>query len=84
MFLRSPAFEVTRGTSVVRYPRETLLLSGWANGEEQLQDRTALAEFRSGKGTIILIGFRSQFRAQTRGTYKLFFNSLYYSTARNG
>jgi hypothetical protein len=82
MFDSSPAFLLSRGLPVVQYSSEDLLLSGWINGEEHLADKTALAEFRLEKGRLILIGFRTQFRAQTRGTYKFLFNSLYYATLK--
>jgi len=29
-----------------------------------------------GEGQIVMIGFRAQHRAQTHGTFKLFFNAL--------
>ncbi|MFB3068229.1 MAG: M14 metallopeptidase family protein [Acidobacteriota bacterium] len=82
MFDSSPVFHLSRGLPVVQYSSEDLLLSGWITGEELLADKTALAEFRLEKGKLILIGFRTQFRAQTRGTYKFLFNSLYYATLR--
>ena len=82
MFDSSPAFHLSRGLPVVQYSSEDLLLSGWITGEEHLADKTALAEFRLEKGRLILIGFRTQFRGQTRGTYKFLFNSLYYATLR--
>ena len=82
MFRHSPALDLTRGLAIASYPDRDLLLSGWINGENHLAEKTALAEFKMGKGRIILIPFRTQFRAQSRGTYKFLFNSLYYATTR--
>ncbi len=82
LFNNDPVFRLNRGLRLVRYGSENLLLSGWMTGEKHLADRTALAEFPIGKGRVILIGFRTQFRAQARGTYKFLFNSLYYATTK--
>ncbi len=82
MFRHTPVFDLSRGLSVVRYSSKDPLLSGWIHGEEHLAGKTALAEFPMDEGKVILIGFRTQFRAQTRGTYKFLFNSLYYATTR--
>ena len=82
MFRHNPVLELTRGLAIASYPNRDLLLSGWLNGEEFLVKKTALAELKMGKGRLILIPFRTQFRAQSRGTYKFLFNSLYYATTR--
>lgn len=82
LYLNNPVFAVKEGLSVVSYPEEGLLLSGWMNGETHLAGKTALAEVPLGRGRLVLIGFRTQFRAQARVTYKFLFNSLYYATIR--
>ncbi|RKY89232.1 peptidase M14 family protein [candidate division KSB1 bacterium] len=88
LFWNSPTFYV-RPTQhnenykvVVQYPEENLLQSGWLIGEEKIAKKAALIEAKFGNGKIIMFGFRVQHRAQTHGTFKLLFNSIYYGTAK--
>ena len=60
-----------------RYPAEELLLSGYAQGEEQVAGGAALIEARVGRGRVVMFGFRPQHRAQSHETFKLLFNALY-------
>jgi hypothetical protein len=65
-------------TVLARYAKEKILLSGWAMGEKKnIGGKIAMAEVELGKGSIVLIGFRPQFRGQSRGTFKFLFNALY-------
>ncbi len=80
-FHDSPAFVVESGEAALIYPNERLLQDGYARGEGHLTGRAALAWVARGAGHVELIGFRPQFRAQTRGTFKVLFNGLYLSTA---
>jgi hypothetical protein len=82
LFHYTPAFDVLatdfndRNQVVVRYADRNLERSGWLNGEKYLAGKTAMASMSYGKGKVILIGFRTQNRAQTLGTYKFLFNAL--------
>ncbi len=61
---------------IVRYADRDLLQSGWLVGEETLAKKAAMVAAHLGTGRVVLIGFRTQHRAQTYGTFKLLFNSL--------
>lgn len=66
---------------VARYAKKDLLMSGWALGEKRyLSDKPAMVSVPLGKGRVVLIGFRVQFRGQPRGTYKLLFNAIHAAT----
>ncbi|MCA1723289.1 MAG: M14 family metallopeptidase, partial [Thermomicrobia bacterium] len=70
LFVNSPAFAVHGGAApVARYPMSNPLLSGWMLGPEKIQGQAAVVEVPVAHGHVVLIGFRTQFRAQARGTY---------------
>ena len=66
---------------VARYPNSNPFKSGRLIGDHILHNKPALIEVGCGNGRIIIFGFRPQNRAQTHGTFMLFFNSLYYGPA---
>jgi hypothetical protein len=57
------------------------LRSGWAWGQQYLNQGVAIVETNSGKGRLFLLGPEVLFRSQPHGNYKLFFNGLYLSIA---
>jgi hypothetical protein len=63
-----------------KYPKENIMLSGWMLGENYLRNKATVVEVQMGKGRIILLGLNVQHRGQTAATFKLLFNSLFYST----
>jgi hypothetical protein len=50
-------------------------------GECALVGRAAVVEAPNNKGRVILLGFATQHRGQTHGTYKLLFNSNFLGRA---
>ncbi len=88
-FIRSPAFTILPSFDeekapmvIAKYPGGSLLMSGYLKGEKYLQNKAAAVDVSLGKGKVILLGFGVQQRAQPHGTFKLLFNSLYYSAAK--
>ncbi len=79
MFVHGPAFDIREGTVVGKYPHHDPLLCGWVLGAERLAGKAAVATVPLGRGEVVLIGFRVHFRAQTRGTYRILFNSVFHS-----
>jgi len=61
---------------MVTYRSRDILQSGWLLGEEVIADKAAVVSVEHGEGTVLLIGFRAQHRAQTHGTFKVLFNAL--------
>jgi hypothetical protein len=72
---------VTQGVRrVAWYDSPTPLVSGWAWGQAALEGGAAAVEAPIGRGRVVLFGPEILQRAQPHGTFKLFFNSLYYPT----
>ena len=67
-------------TVIGRYADTQLLQSGWIRGEELIRDKPALAEIDYGNGSLILLGFGVQRRAQPHGTFRLLFNAMQSAT----
>ncbi len=59
------------------------LISGYLKGEKYLNRAVASMVFDYYKGNVIVFGGRIQHRAQTFGTFKLLFNSIYYAGLMN-
>ena len=82
LFWSSPTFQIVPSQhnewyeTIVRYGDRDLLQSGWLIGEEHIAKKAAMVVAKKGKGSVILIGFRTQNRSQTHGTFKLLFNTL--------
>jgi hypothetical protein len=57
------------------------LRSGWAWGQQYLDQTVQIIEAPVGKGRIVMFGPEIAWRAQPHGTFKFLFNGIYYGTA---
>jgi len=81
MFERGPAFDTKtdfKGTVLARYPKErSPLKSGYLAGPDRLEGKAAALSVDFGKGRVILLGFKPQWRGQSHAAYKFFMNAFY-------
>jgi hypothetical protein len=84
----SPVFETLAGfdgTVLARYPAQgSPLRSGFLHGEEKMRGMAAALDVKRGDGHIVLIAFQPQWRGQPHGTFRVVFNSAFYSRAVSG
>jgi hypothetical protein len=84
----SPAFALgpnaaSAGVSrIAWFDSKTPLHSGWAWGQEYLENGAAAIEARMGKGRVLLFGPEILQRAQPHGTFKFLFNAIQLSGAK--
>jgi hypothetical protein len=79
----SPVFTTTEGfegAALAKYasagsPR----LSGYLLGEKYLHDNAAALDVKRGRGHVVLIGFRPQWRGQPFGTFRVVFNAALFA-----
>jgi hypothetical protein len=86
-FDTSPVFRIGPGGEaqglkpVAWFDTATPLKSGWAWGQQYLQNGVVAVEAPFGKGRVLLFGAEIIKRAQPHGTFKLLFNGLYAAIA---
>ncbi|HWR37768.1 MAG TPA: M14 metallopeptidase family protein [Clostridia bacterium] len=75
-----PMTDVQRAV-IASYPdnAKDVLVSGWIKGAERLERKAAIVSFTTGKGKLVMLGFRPQHRAQTEATFKLLFNAIHWA-----
>ncbi|MGE5345115.1 MAG: M14 metallopeptidase family protein [Acidithiobacillales bacterium] len=80
-FQTVPPGQELRRWDLASYPdaARDVLLSGWIHGAEKLTRRSAAVAMTYGKGKLVLLGFRPQFRAWTSATFPFLFNALFWS-----
>ncbi len=88
VFNRSPVFDLEpqAGLSGIRpvawFDCKSPLRSGWAWGQHYLEGGIAIIEADFGKGKLLLYGPEVTFRGQPHGSFKFFFNGLYYGPSK--
>jgi hypothetical protein len=70
-----PSFDMDRRV-IASFPEKNILLSGYAENEKMIGNKTAAVWLKKGRGQLVLFAFGPQFRASTQASYKLLFNAL--------
>ena len=84
-FENSPVFKLSPNAAaagvkpIAWFDTKSPLHSGWAWGQNYLENGVIAIEARVGKGTALLFGPEILQRSQPHGTFKLLFNGIYYS-----
>lgn len=68
-------------TPITWFDTETPLHSGWALGQEKLNDTVAVFDADLGQGKVFMMAPQVTQRAQPYATFKLLFNGLFYGPA---
>jgi hypothetical protein len=74
----SPKYIKIEPKTVASFPDDSLLVSGWIQGERLIRDKPTILDVPYGKGKVILFGFNVHNRGQEFATMKLLFNAMYY------
>jgi hypothetical protein len=83
VFNNSPLFKLKPEAAleeihpVAWFDSRSPLRSGWAWGQQYLEDGIAIIEAAVGKGKLFLYGPEVTFRGQPHGTFKFLFNGIY-------
>src|SRR3954468_10559301 len=83
----SPAFRLRPDATlkgvrpVAWYDSQTPLRSGWAWGQQYLNEAVSIVDAPLGKGRVVLYGNEVNWRGQPHGTFKLLFNGIYAGSA---
>jgi hypothetical protein len=74
----SRAFNISDASVRVtaRFSDGNPLRSGWLLGPEYVAGKPAVVEVSIGEGSVVLIGFQPNYRAQTVATWPMLFNAL--------
>ena len=76
----SPVFtplEGFEGSALAKYAKDgSPRLSGYLLGEKYIQGHAAALDVQHGRGDVVLIGFRPQWRGQPFGTFRVVFNAV--------
>jgi hypothetical protein len=86
-FANSPTFKLSPDAEaqglrrVAWFDTDTPLLSGWAWGQEHLENGVAMIDADVGDGKLYMFGPEIVRRAEPHGTFKFLFNGIFLSTA---